>query len=225
MISYRTLGRLLKQCFRKVTELTRECCNHLSNSDNFKKITNNFTSILDVLANQAEPPFIHIDPELLSSSRSLERLKFLVLEVQEHFETFLEKREHNLEYMDALRSAMKLESIGEEISEEMLDETKLDLCRGLYKLHFQALLLVDSYNKVLSHLTNSINHTQIVDLSEEVSAVKAEIIRAVEDTESDRLSPPVPIEIHLLSQPEAENVLIELIMQHKWNKVTKHLHT
>ncbi|XP_028968950.1 protein furry [Galendromus occidentalis] len=222
---YRTLGRLLKQCFRKVTELTRECCNHLNNSDNFKKITTNFTSILDVLANQAEPPFIHIDPELLSSSRSLERLKFLVLEVQEHFETFLEKREHNLEYMDALRSAMKLESIGEEISEEMLDETKLDLCRGLYKLHFQALLLVDSYNKVLSHLTNSINHTQIVDLSEEVSAVKAEIIRAVEDTESDRLSPPVPIEVHLLSQPEAENVLIELIMQHKWNKVTKHLHT
>ncbi|XP_022655915.1 protein furry-like isoform X2 [Varroa destructor] len=222
---YRTLGRLLKQCFRKVSELTRECCGYLSTNDIFKKVTTNFTTILDVLANQAEPPFIHIDPELLGSARALERLKFLVLEVQEHFETFLDKREHALEHMDALRSATKLEAIGEEMSEELMDETKLDLCRALYKLHFQTLLLVDSYNKTLSHLAGSINHTQIVDLSEEVSAVKAEILRACEDTESDRMSPPVPIELHLLSQPEAENVLIELVMQHKWNKVTKHLHT
>ncbi|OQR78358.1 protein furry-like [Tropilaelaps mercedesae] len=212
-------------CFRKVSELTRECCGYLSTSDTFKKITVNFTTILDVLANQAEPPFIHIDPELLGSARALERLKFLVLEVQEHFETFLDKREHALEHMDALRSATKLEAIGEEMNEELMDETRLDLCRALYKLHFQTLLLVDSYNKALSHLASSINHTQIVDLSEEVSAVKAEILRACEDTESDRMSPPVPIEVHLLSQPEAENVLVELIMQHKWNKVTKHLHT
>lgn len=66
-----------------------------------------------------------------------ERLRCLVLEEQEHWETFLEKREHLAEAADAVRSGAKLEALGEALSPELLLEQRLDLCRALYRLHFQ----------------------------------------------------------------------------------------
>lgn len=60
-----------------------------------------------------------------------------MLEEQEHWETFLEKREHLLEAWDAVRSAAKLEAFGEALSQDLLLEQRLDLCRALYRLHFQ----------------------------------------------------------------------------------------
>ncbi|GBM95380.1 Protein furry [Araneus ventricosus] len=219
--TYQIMSRLFKEMFRRVTRLTRECCQMISHMDGFRSVASHFLTMLDVLINQVECPFIHIDPEIMLH---LERHKFCVLEIQEHWETFLEKQEHTMECMDSMKSAIKLEQLGEPIPEGTVEEHRVDLCRCLYKLHFQLLLLLESYVKLLSLLTNRIQQINVVDLSQDITSVKNEVIRAVEDTESDRLSPSEQPDVSSLSQQEAETILLELVHTRKWGKAIRHLH-
>ncbi|XP_054710198.1 protein furry-like [Uloborus diversus] len=216
--TYQTLSRLFKEVFRRVTRLTRECCQLISQMDAFRRVASHFLTMLDC---QVECPFIYIDPEIMLH---LERHKFCVLEIQEHWETFLEKQEHTMECMDSLRSAFKLEQLGETIPEGTIEEHRIDLCRCLYKLHFQLLLLLESYAKLLQHLSAGVQQAHIVDLSQDITSVKNEVVRAVEDTESDRLSPSEQPDVSDLSNQEAETILVELIHTRKWGKAIRHLH-
>ncbi|XP_067137576.1 protein furry [Centruroides vittatus] len=220
--TYQILTRLFKDTFRKTARLTRECCQFFTMTDSLRKIASHFLTMLDVLLTQAECPFIYIDPEVIVSFQLLEKHKFCVLEIQEHWETFLEKQEHTIECMDSIKSLMKLEALGEPVAEETVEEQRVDLCRCLYKLHFQLLLLLESYTKLLSFLNAISSHSQVFDLSHEVTAIKLELIKAVEETESDRLSPSSQLEV---SRHDVENVLLELIQGSKWGKVIKHLHS
>ncbi|GFQ78118.1 protein furry [Trichonephila clavata] len=219
--TYQIMSRLFKEMFRRVTRLTRECCQMISHMDGFRGVASNFLTMLDILLNHFECPFIHIDPEIMVQ---LERHKFCVLEIQEHWETFLEKQEHTMECMDSMKSAIKLEQLGEPIPEGTVDEHRIDLCKCLYKLHFQLLLLLESYVKLLSLLTARVQEIHIVDLSQDITSVKNEVIRAVEDTESDRLSPSEQPDVSSLSQQEAEAILLELVHTRKWDKAIRHLH-
>ncbi|GFY64535.1 protein furry [Trichonephila inaurata madagascariensis] len=99
--TYQIMSRLFKEMFRRVTRLTRECCQMISHMDGFRGVASNFLTMLDILLNHFECPFIHIDPEIMVQ---LERHKFCVLEIQEHWETFLEKQEHTMECMDSMKS-------------------------------------------------------------------------------------------------------------------------
>ncbi|GIX72828.1 protein furry homolog [Caerostris extrusa] len=129
-----------------------------------------------------------------------------------------------MECMDSMKSAIKLEQLGEPMSEGTVEEHRIDLCRCLYKLHFQLLLLLESYVKLLSLLTVRVQQMHIVDLSQDITSVKNEVIRAVEDTESDRLSPSEQPDVSSLSQQEAETILLELVNTRKWGKAIRHLH-
>lgn len=219
--TYQVMSRLFKEMFRRVTRLTRECCQMISHMDAFRRVASHFLTMLDVLISQIECPFIHIDPEIMAH---VGRHKFCVLEIQEHWETFLEKQEHTIECMDSMKSAMKLEQLGESIPEGTIEEHRVDLCRCLYKLHFQLLLLLESYVKLLSLLTAGVQQAHIVDLSQDITAVKNEVVRAVEDTESDRLSPSEQPDVSSLSQQEAEAILVDLVHTRKWGKAIRHLH-
>lgn len=219
--TYQIMSRLFKEMFRRVTRLTRECCQMISHVDGFRGVASHFLTMLDVLINQVECPFIHVDPEVMLH---LERHKFCVLEIQEHWETFLEKQEHTMECMDSMKSAIKLEQLGEPIPEGTVEEHRVDLCRCLYKLHFQLLLLLESYVKLLSLLSAGVQQVHIVDLSQDITSVKNEVLRAVEDTESDRLSPSEQPDLTSLSQAEAETILHELVHSRKWGKAIRHLH-
>lgn len=145
-----------------------------------------------------------------------ERLRCLVLEEQEHWETFLEKREHLAEAADAVRSGAKLEALGEALSPELLLEQRLDLCRALYRLHFQVLLLLEGYRRLLEQLAWAAPQWQLADLSQELSGVRAEVLRSIEDTESERLSP--------VESEDPEDTLAALIAERRWAQVARHLH-
>lgn len=129
-----------------------------------------------------------------------------------------------MECMDSMKSANKLEQLGEPISEGTVEEHRVDLCRCLYKLHFQLLLLLESYVKLLSMLSGGVQQMNIVDMSQDITSVKNEVLRAVEDTESDRLSPSEQPDLSSLSQQEAETILHELVHSRKWGKAIRHLH-
>lgn len=63
--------------------------------------------------------------------------------------------------LDGIKSTVKLQNLGESLPELCPDEQHTDLCRCLYKLHFQLSLLYDTYAKLLLVMLQAAHATQV----------------------------------------------------------------
>uniref|UniRef100_A0A671YAR9 Furry homolog, like n=1 Tax=Sparus aurata TaxID=8175 RepID=A0A671YAR9_SPAAU len=106
---------------RKFGSITHSSVRFLG--ERLQRMGNQFLSSLEVMTSRSQCPTVLLDAETLVSCGLLETLKFSVLELQEHLDTYNAKRE--------------------------AAELELELCRRLYKLHFQLLLLFQAYCKSL----------------------------------------------------------------------------
>merc|ERR1719507_1382188 len=99
----------------------------------------------------------------------------------------LTKKDTTLSCLEALKAHVKLLSMGDSVdSGTNLEADQVELCRFLYKLHFQQLLLLESYTKLLQLLSGAASSSGVVDLSSEVAAVRSSLLGALSDT----LTPP-----------------------------------
>lgn len=162
--THRLLCKIFSEIFKKVIHLTRDCCQLLPHTiEQYRTITCHFLDLVDIFSSQIEFPFIYVDPQLFSTvTQLLSRHRLGVLEVHEHWETFLEKKNYLLECLESLRSAMKIEAMGEVLHSECnIEELRTDLCKSLYKMHFQLLLLIESYSKLVSLLASASNNPSV----------------------------------------------------------------
>ncbi|XP_054160326.1 protein furry-like isoform X2 [Oppia nitens] len=193
--TYQLLARIFNETFKKVIHLTRESCELLPHSsEQFRGIISRFVNLLDIIGSQIEFPFVFVDSALFSViPQLLDRHRLGVLEVQEHWETFNEKKDYLLDSLDSFKNHQKLEAIA--AASANMTDTSTDLCKCLYKMHFQLMLLIESYLKLISLLktnTSQCSMLLVSNLSQEVTAVKCELLKtittAADDTESDRQS-------------------------------------
>uniref|UniRef100_H9GB92 FRY like transcription coactivator n=1 Tax=Anolis carolinensis TaxID=28377 RepID=H9GB92_ANOCA len=124
--TFHVFSRLFQIIQRKFGAITHESVSFLG--ENLQRIGAKFKSSLEVMMLCSECPTVFVDAETLVSCGLLETLKFSVLELQEHLDTYNARRES-----------------AEEVNE-------LELCRRLYKLHFQLLLLFQAYCKLISQV-------------------------------------------------------------------------
>ena len=78
--------------------------------------------------------------------------------------------------MDGIKAHQKLVSLGENISEYPtgMEIDQVDLCRYLYKLHFQLLMFLESFSKLLRLISQS--HSDITsDKSTEIALIQSEL--------------------------------------------------
>uniref|UniRef100_A0A674K7R4 FRY like transcription coactivator n=1 Tax=Terrapene triunguis TaxID=2587831 RepID=A0A674K7R4_9SAUR len=120
--TFHVFSRLFQTIQRKFGTITNDSISFLG--EGLQRIGTKFKSSLEVMMMCSECPTVFIDAETLMSCGLLEMLKFSVLELQEHLDTYNAKRE--------------------------AAEQELELCRRLYKLHFQLLLLFQAYCKLIS---------------------------------------------------------------------------
>uniref|UniRef100_A0A674K349 FRY like transcription coactivator n=1 Tax=Terrapene triunguis TaxID=2587831 RepID=A0A674K349_9SAUR len=119
--TFHVFSRLFQTIQRKFGTITNDSISFLG--EGLQRIGTKFKSSLEVMMMCSECPTVFIDAETLMSCGLLEMLKFSVLELQEHLDTYNAKREA---------------------------AEQLELCRRLYKLHFQLLLLFQAYCKLIS---------------------------------------------------------------------------
>uniref|UniRef100_A0A8D2Q8P4 FRY like transcription coactivator n=1 Tax=Varanus komodoensis TaxID=61221 RepID=A0A8D2Q8P4_VARKO len=124
--TFHVFSRLFQTIQRKFGAITHESVSFLG--ENLQRIGTKFKGSLEVMMTCSECPTVFVDAETLMSCGLLETLKFSVLELQEHLDTYNTKRE-----------------AAEQVCE-------LELCRRLYKLHFQLLLLFQAYCKLISQV-------------------------------------------------------------------------
>lgn len=204
----------------------------------------------DLLSSRGEPPKIWYHQSLVTTPRLFENLRYGVLEVQEHLETFFDRKDTVLDSLDAVKTSCKLALFTSDIdsanegtgppniltsmpADPATTELLIDLGRGLYKLMFQLLLLIESDNKIaISVVQNLRQNEKMQDLSNLYVSVRGALLRCIDDAEMESLdtststegeNTPTPSPGLPMNNCEFENSLIELIDNQRWSAAINHV--
>uniref|UniRef100_A0A7N8XSY3 Furry homolog, like n=1 Tax=Mastacembelus armatus TaxID=205130 RepID=A0A7N8XSY3_9TELE len=156
--TFHVFSRLFQNIQRKFGSITHASVRFLG--ERLQRMGNQFLSSLEVMTSCSQCPTVLLDAETLVSCGLLETLKFSVLELQEHLDTYNAKREA-AELVS--HHVVDTNHISFHILCGPFPQAELELCRRLYKLHFQLLLLFQAYCKLIIKL-----HSQITSFTAEV---------------------------------------------------------
>lgn len=170
---------LLNQLYKLIRELTVKC--HVISKDCVKffsgstaPLGNRISILSDLLSVKGEPPRIWYHQSYASTPRLVESLRYSVLEIQEHLETFFDRKDHVMESLESIKTSMKFNLFADDTlpdgassSEPMsadpgISEILIDLGRGLYKLMFQLLLLIEADHKIAIQVYQNLQRNETV---------------------------------------------------------------
>ncbi|XP_034386416.1 protein furry homolog-like isoform X6 [Cyclopterus lumpus] len=165
--TFHVFSRLFQSIQRKFGSVTHASVRFLG--DRLQRMGNQFLSSLEVMTSRSRCPTVLLDAETLVSCGLLETLKFSVLELQEHLDTYNAKREAAELWLENCRK-----TFGEKDGSQQPNThaQELELCRRLYKLHFQLLLLFQSYCKLISRVDAIKREAQVTNMSDELTLLE-----------------------------------------------------
>uniref|UniRef100_H2UL19 Furry homolog, like n=1 Tax=Takifugu rubripes TaxID=31033 RepID=H2UL19_TAKRU len=177
--TFHVFSRLFQSMQRKFSSITHSSVRFLG--EKLQRMGNQFLSSLEVMTSCSQCPTVLLDAETLVSCGLLETLKFSVLELQEHLDTYNSKREA-AEHVSPPQDRIALFWNGGILYKVILLVTvsvspqELELCRRLYKLHFQLLLLFQAYCKLIVDSTGSdapFSNLKVTNMSEDLTILES----------------------------------------------------
>ncbi|NXA30977.1 FRYL protein, partial [Eudromia elegans] len=200
--TFHVFSRLFQTIQRKFVAITNDSVSFLGES--LQRIGTKFKSSLEVMMLCSECPTVFVDAETIMSCGLLETLKFSVLELQEHLDTYNVKREAAEQWLDDCKRTFGTD---DGIHGTNTDAQELELCRRLYKLHFQLLLLFQAYCKLISQVNTIRKEAEVINMSEELAVLE----NCLKEAESASDSGIEEIEIAEASQASSETAIHSLI--------------
>uniref|UniRef100_A0A8C4H243 Furry homolog, like n=1 Tax=Dicentrarchus labrax TaxID=13489 RepID=A0A8C4H243_DICLA len=166
--TFHVFSRLFQSIQRKFGSITHASVRFLG--ERLQRMGNQFLSSLEVMTSRSQCPTVLLDAETLVSCGLLETLKFSVLELQEHLDTYNAKREAAELWLENCRK-----TFGDKDSSQRLNThaQELELCRRLYKLHFQLLLLFQAYCKLISRVDTIKREAEVTNMSDELTILES----------------------------------------------------
>uniref|UniRef100_G3PM82 Protein furry C-terminal domain-containing protein n=1 Tax=Gasterosteus aculeatus TaxID=69293 RepID=G3PM82_GASAC len=159
---------LFQNIQRKFGSITHASVRFLG--ERLQRMGNQFLSSLEVMTSRSQCPTVLLDAETLVSCGLLETLKFSVLELQEHLDTYNAKREAAEAWLENCRKTFGDKDGGQGPNTHAQE---LELCRRLYKLHFQLLLLFQAYCKLISRVDTMKREAEVTNMSEELTVLES----------------------------------------------------
>ncbi|XP_074881608.1 protein furry homolog-like isoform X4 [Buteo buteo] len=200
--TFHVFSRLFQTIQRKFVSITNDSVSFLGES--LQRIGTKFRSSLEVMMMCSECPTVFVDAETLMSCGLLETLKFSVLELQEHLDTYNVKREAAEQWLEDCKRTFGTD---DGIHGTNTDAQELELCRRLYKLHFQLLLLFQAYCKLISQVKTIKKEAEVINMSEELALLES----CLKEAEAASDSGIEEIEIAEASQASTETAIHSLI--------------
>ncbi|XP_046808225.1 protein furry isoform X3 [Lucilia cuprina] len=249
-------SELLMQLYRLIKELTFKTISISKEAKKFftgigSQLGNRISLFTDLLSSRADPPRVWCSENQTTTPRLFETLRFNVLEIQEHLETFFDRKDQVLECLDSVKTSCKLSLFNEnDVAASGMDiaststipympfdpastEVVLDLGRALYKLMFQLLLLIESNHKISSNVVNHFRQNENMhDISDLYALVRDALVRSISETELETLDTststegehtPTPSPGIPMTNEEFETALQELIDAQKWSTAITHV--
>ncbi|NXJ01363.1 FRYL protein, partial [Psophia crepitans] len=200
--TFHVFSRLFQTIQRKFVSITNDSVSFLGES--LQRIGTKFKSSLEVMMLCSECPTVFVDAETLMSCGLLETLKFSVLELQEHLDTYNVKREAAEQWLEDCKRTFGTD---DGFHGANTDAQELELCRRLYKLHFQLLLLFQAYCKLISQVKTIKKEAEVINMSEELALLES----CLKEAEAASDSGIEEIEIAEASQASTETAIHSLI--------------
>ncbi|XP_075278143.1 protein furry homolog-like isoform X8 [Opisthocomus hoazin] len=200
--TFHVFSRLFQTIQRKFVSITNDSVSFLGES--LQRIGTKFRSSLEVMMLCSECPTVFVDAETLMSCGLLETLKFSVLELQEHLDTYNVKREAAEQWLEDCKRTFGTD---DGIHGTNTDAQELELCRRLYKLHFQLLLLFQAYCKLISQVKTIKKEAEVINMSEELALLES----CLKEAEAASDSGIEEMEIAEASQASTETAIHSLI--------------
>ncbi|KAM9381894.1 protein furry homolog-like [Phaethornis superciliosus] len=206
--TFHVFSRLFQTIQRKFVSITKDSVSFLGES--LQRIGTRFKSSLEVMMSCSECPTVFVDAETLMSCGLLETLKFSVLELQEHLDTYNVKREAAEQWLEDCKRTFGTDDgiHGTNTDAQQMEIlAELELCRRLYKLHFQLLLLFQAYCKLISQVKTIKKEAEVINMSEELAVLES----CLKEAEAASDSGIEEIEIAEASQASTETAIHSLI--------------
>ncbi|XP_039895986.1 protein furry homolog-like isoform X11 [Simochromis diagramma] len=172
--TFHVFSRLFQSIQRKFGSITHASVRFLG--ERLQRMGNQFLSSLEVMTSRSQCPTVLLDAETLVSCGLLETLKFSVLELQEHLDTYNAKREAAERWLENCRKTFGDKDSSQRPNthaQQMENLAELELCRRLYKLHFQLLLLFQAYCKLISRVDTIKREAEVTNMSEELTILES----------------------------------------------------
>uniref|UniRef100_A0A674CEA3 FRY microtubule binding protein n=1 Tax=Salmo trutta TaxID=8032 RepID=A0A674CEA3_SALTR len=147
--TFHVFSSLFQNIQTKFCSLTSDAAGYLG--DGLRGIGSKFVRSSDMLTTCSDCPTLYVDADTIISYGLLEKMKFSVLELQEYLDTY-NNREEAIEDCMCVLYCILLYCTVLSINPSSLSSQQLELCQRLYKLHFQLLLLFQSYCKLIGQV-------------------------------------------------------------------------
>ncbi|CAL8352659.1 unnamed protein product [Lota lota] len=187
---------LFQNIHNKFCSLTCEAVSYLG--DGLRGIGAKFSRSSQMLTSCSECPTLFIDADTIMSYGLLEKIKFSVLEVQEYLDTYNNRRDATISWLSDCKTTFPRVTEGVSITHQPEDEkdkhmeslAHLELCQRLYKLHFQFLLLFQSYCKLIGQVHTISCIPELSNISSELNDLERGLRGAAASVTSDAQDPP-----------------------------------
>ncbi|XP_031429117.1 protein furry homolog isoform X2 [Clupea harengus] len=176
--TFHVFASLFQSIQTKFCSLTCDAAGYLGNS--LRGIGSKFVKSSHMLTSCAECPTLFIDADTIFSYGLLEKMKFSVLELQEYLDTYNSRKEAAISWLHSCKASFPQDSgaggitwqPGDDEEKQMESLAQLELCQRLYKLHFQLLLLFQSYCKLIGQVHAISTVPELSNMSSELSELK-----------------------------------------------------
>uniref|UniRef100_A0A671NVH4 Protein furry homolog n=1 Tax=Sinocyclocheilus anshuiensis TaxID=1608454 RepID=A0A671NVH4_9TELE len=170
--TFHIFSTMFQNIQNKFCSLTSDAASYLG--DSLRGIGSKFVQSSEMLALCSDCPTLYVDAETIVSYGLLEKMKFSVLELQEYLDTYNTREEAVVSWLQNCKATFPRYPDDGVITCQPGDseEKQLELCQRLYKLHFQLLLLFESYCKLIGQVNTISSVPELWNMSRELSDLK-----------------------------------------------------
>uniref|UniRef100_A0A671YBB6 FRY microtubule binding protein n=1 Tax=Sparus aurata TaxID=8175 RepID=A0A671YBB6_SPAAU len=173
--TFQVFSSLFKNLQGKFCLLTTDVATYLG--EGLRGIGSKFLRSSQMLTTCSDCPTIYIDADTIMSYGLLEKMKFSALELQEYLDTYNTKEDAAVSWLRNCKDTFP-RCPGESVvtcQPGDSEEKQLELCQRLYKLHFQLLLLFQSYCTLIGQVHAISSVPELLNMSRELTDLRTSL--------------------------------------------------
>uniref|UniRef100_A0A8C5F4Y0 FRY microtubule binding protein n=1 Tax=Gadus morhua TaxID=8049 RepID=A0A8C5F4Y0_GADMO len=214
--TFHVFSSLFQNIQGKFCTLTTDAATYLG--EGLRGIGSKFLRSSQMLTTCSDCPTIYIDADTIMSYGLLEKMKFSALELQEYLDTYNSREEAAIMWLRNCRDTFP-RCPGDSVvtcQPGESEEKQLELCQRLYKLHFQLLLLFQSYCKLIGQVHAVSSVPELLNMSRELSDLKTSLQAAEAAVASD-------LELTFQSSEAAVQAILECLKNQEFTKAVRYI--
>uniref|UniRef100_A0A3P9JPJ0 Protein furry C-terminal domain-containing protein n=1 Tax=Oryzias latipes TaxID=8090 RepID=A0A3P9JPJ0_ORYLA len=227
--TFQVFSSLFQNIQGKFCTLTTDVATYLG--EGLRGIGSRFLKSSQMLTSCSDCPAIFIDAETIMSYGLLEKMKFSALELQEYLDTYNSREEAAVSWLKNCKDTFPRcpgDSVvtcqpGDSEEKQMESLAQLELCQRLYKLHFQLLLLFQSYCSLICQVHAISSVPELLNMSRELSDLRISLQAAEAAVASDLDQVAAMVVPSFPNVEAAVQAILECLRNHEFTKAVRYI--